>query len=83
MKGLGPVPRTEITPKAFLTAPWTAWFAQLWGLAVALGGNGATAARPTNNLYVGLMFFDTSLGIPVFVQSVGPTVWVNAAGVVV
>lgn len=75
---LSPPPTTGKT-----NAPWAAWFQQLWTLVVALGGNGATAARPLKNLYVGLQYFDTTLGKPVFVQSLGPTVWVDATGAVV
>jgi hypothetical protein len=29
------------------------------------------------------MYFDTTLALPVFVKSLNPTVWVNAAGAIV
>ena len=62
---------------------WNAWLSQLTNLVRPLGGNDVTANRPTANLYIGLMFFDTTLGYPVFVKSLNPTVWVNASGGVV
>ena len=45
--------------------------------------SGNTANRPTRFLEVGLMYYDTDLGYPVFVHTVSPIVWHNAAGTVV
>lgn len=68
----------------WMNAPWRAWFSALFTLVQPLGGNGTTAQRPTTGLYVGLQYFDTTLGLPVFVKTVGPpVVWVNGAGSVV
>lgn len=84
MSLLGPLPRPEIANKhGRLHGPWAAWFSLLSFILQPIGGNGVTASRPTNNLYVGLMFFDSTLGYPVFIKSLNPTVWVSGAGVVV
>ena len=84
MSLIGGLPRPEIVDKnGKLLGPWAAWFSALNNLIRPLGGNGATTARPASNLYVGLMFFDTTLGYPVFIKSLNPTVWVNGAGSVV
>lgn len=49
-----------------------------------LGLSGGTGARPTLNLQIGLRFFDTTLGKPIFVKQVVPTViWVDATGATV
>ena len=39
--------------------------------------SGATSARPTSNIKAGQMYFDTTLGYPVFFNG---TNWVNYAG---
>jgi hypothetical protein len=66
-----------------LNTQFNAWLSQLQAAVKPLGGNGATAARPIAGLYIGLLFFDATLGYPVFVKSLNPTVWVNGAGGVV
>jgi hypothetical protein len=83
---LGPLPSSApIADKATgnVNPMWNAWLSALFGVAKPLGGNGTTANRPTNGLYIGLQYFDATLGLPVFVKSLNPTVWVNAAGGVV
>ena len=42
--------------------------------------SGTTAERPTFKLYVGQMYFDTTLGIPIWWNG---TVWKNASGITV
>lgn len=85
MSLLGPIPRPEgfVGKDYRLHAPWQAWFSLISFILQPMGGNGVTASRPTNNLYVGLMYFDSTLGLPVFIKSLNPTVWVNGAGSVV
>lgn len=52
-----------------------------------VGGSGSTANRPIeslqNPLYISQMFFDTTLGKPIWVKSRNPTVWVDATGAAV
>jgi hypothetical protein len=42
-----------------------------------------TANRPTTGLWVGRIFFDTTLTKPIWVKQVSPAVWVDATGTVV
>lgn len=60
--------------------PFSSWISRIHLIASSLQQSGTTAQRPTNTLWIGRMFFDTTLGIPIWVQSVGPVVWVDATG---
>lgn len=83
---LQPVPLNEdmSVKGGWMQAVWRGWFTALYALVKPLGGNGTTANRPTTGLYVGLQYFDATLGLPVFVRTIGPpAVWVNGAGAVV
>lgn len=44
---------------------------------------GTTAQRPTANLKVGMDYYDTDLGKPIYLHTVSPIVWHDATGVVV
>lgn len=60
---------------------YQAWFGGIQQWLGPIGQTGATSARPTNNLYIGLSYFDSTLGYPVFVKQISPSiVWVNASG---
>jgi len=59
---------------------FNAWLTTVQNAVKPLGGNGATTARPSTGLYIGLQYFDATLGYPVFVKSLNPTVWVNGSG---
>jgi hypothetical protein len=63
---------------------WQAWFRLLPSHAYPLGvsGTGTTANRPLG-VSPGQFYFDQTLGIPIWVKSLSPTVWVNASGGVV
>lgn len=45
--------------------------------------SGITANRPTVGLYVGMPFFDTTLGKQINVKQVSPAIWVDGSGVTV
>jgi hypothetical protein len=83
---LGPVPtRVSLTQKGEDTsATWRAWFESLYAWVAPLGNNGATSARPVSSaavpLYIGQNYFDATLGKPVWIKSLNPTVWVDATG---
>lgn len=63
---------------------YQSWFSSIQTWLGPIGQTGTTAARPTNNLYIGLGYFDTTLGYMVWVKQVSPTiVWVNYNGTVV
>ena len=57
---------------------------QIWDQVVGMSFSstfGTSAQRPTANLFVGKMYFDTTLGQPIWCSSISPIVWVNSAGV--
>lgn len=60
--------------------PWGQWFAWVHRFATAGQQSGTTANRPTKGLWIGRTYFDDDLGIPIWVQSVNPAVWVDSAG---
>lgn len=74
-------PVTTANGKA--SQPWLHWFNLVHLTIQALRQSGETAQRPSKGLWIGRQYFDTTLGKPVYVKSVGPVVWVDAAGVVV
>lgn len=74
-------PLTDNSGMAFRT--WAQWLSWVHMTVSSARQSGTTAERPTSMLWLGRSFFDTTLGIPVYVQSVRPTVWVDAAGNVV
>lgn len=57
--------------------PWSAWFSQVYTLLFALGQSGTTANRPTQGLWTGRTYFDTTLGIPIWYDGAG---WIDATG---
>lgn len=61
---------------------WSAWFQSAFYILMAQQDSGPTANRPTQNLWIGRRYFDTSLGKPVFLKSTGPNVWVDGVGTV-
>lgn len=66
----GPIPRA-----------WAVWFTNLWVQTNSVSG--VTADRPTKELFVGKTYYDTTLNKPIWLRSVRPTVWKDAAGVTV
>lgn len=59
---------------------WLEFFRVLWIVTFDVQNSGATADRPTENIYVGKLYFDTDLGIPVWWNG---TDWIDATGAVV
>jgi len=59
---------------------WRSFFVALYNVCNGLTMSGPTAERPTVFLWVGRSFWDTTLGKPVFLKSITPTVWVDATG---
>jgi hypothetical protein len=82
---LPPIPMSAplLDGQGRLTPMWQNWFGQVFSIVKPIGGNGTTANRPILGLYVGMDYFDSTLGYKVTVKSLNPTVWVNGAGGVV
>lgn len=62
---------------------WIHYFAVISPIIASLADSGTSSTRPSVGLWVGRQYFDTTLGLPIYVKSLTPTVWVNAAGAVV
>lgn len=75
------VPQDDITKKP-LAIGWASFFEQVFNLLNAMTQAGTTAQRPTSFLWIGRRYFDSTLGKPVYVKSVGPVVWVDGVGTV-
>lgn len=71
-------------PSAF--PAWATWFGKLHLLVNASVQSGTTANRPTQGLYTGRFYFDTSLaagvGKPIW-RNAANTAWVDATGTAV
>lgn len=83
---LSPTPtKPIITEKGDrLPAVFQSWFGSIQQWLGPQGQTGTTAKRPTTNLWIGLCYYDTTLGYPVFVHQISPSiVWHNAAGAAV
>lgn len=86
---INPVPTSaQITDsKGMLVPIYQAFIASIFNWLSPVGQSGTTAHRPVPGsntfMYVGRSYFDTTLGIPIWVKSLNPTVWVNGAGGVV
>ncbi len=65
------------------TKPWQAVFSRWHSIVVTGQQSGATAKRPTDQLWIGRQYYDTTLNKPVYVSSVRPVVWMDSAGTVV
>jgi hypothetical protein len=61
---------------------WSQWFTRVHAAVSSLYQSGSTANRPTVGLWIGRRYYDTTLNKPVWVSAVKPTVWRDAAGVV-
>jgi len=60
---------------------WMQWITRINKICNASISEGTTAQRPVSGLWVGRRYFDTDLGIPIFVQQVIPEIiWVDGAG---
>jgi hypothetical protein len=63
------------------TSEWAGWFSTAQRILTAASSSGPTTSRPTAGQFVGMPYFDTTLGIPVWLKTPGSSpVWVNASG---
>lgn len=54
------------TAASLVTSVWQQWLDRVQGILNSVTGSGKTADRPTQDLYVGMPFFDTDLNQPVY-----------------
>ena len=69
------IPKGTVMPQS-----WMQWIGKIRLYAGSLSESGTTAGRPTANLWVGRMYFDTTLGQPIWLKTVSPADWVDATG---
>jgi len=65
---------------------WQAFFDSMQQVAYNGSRSGPTGSRPTNDFkgrWIGMPYFDTTLGIPIWLSSVSPDVWVRYDGTAV
>jgi hypothetical protein len=78
---LGGLPELPMNSGARFTPPWAGWFSTVQRILTADSSSGPTTGRPTSGQYVGMPYFDTTLGYPVWLKTPGSSpVWVNATG---
>lgn len=63
-----------------VSSPWRAFYQQVYTICFAMAQSGTTAQRPTDTLWVGRMYFDTTVGLPIWYDGAD---WIDAAGNVV
>ena len=66
-----------------LTTEWASYFQTVQQIALAVSRNGTSALRPTSDFrtrFTGMPYFDTTLGLPVFLAHTSSNVWVDATG---
>jgi hypothetical protein len=86
---LTPIPTNNLVTdgQGRLQAVWQTFMESVNYWLRPLGQSGTTATRPLDSsgiqLYIGQMYFDTTLGKPIWVKSRNPTVWVDATGAAV
>jgi len=81
--GLAPLPsNVPLTDRSgHLTPVFQAWLNSVYTWCQGMGQSGATTSRPTQGLFIGRQYFDTTLGYMVSVKSISPSVvWVNGSG---
>lgn len=78
---LGAQPQPPMFEAGRFTTPWGGWFSIAHLILIAASTSGTTAQRPTKNQWVGKPYFDTTLGKPIWLLTIGPpAVWVDATG---
>lgn len=60
-----------------VTPGWRPFFSAVFALLAAMTQSGTTAQRPTSLLWVGRMYYDTTLALPIFYKGPG---WIKADG---
>ena len=61
-----------------LPQSWVQWFSNVTNAFETLAITGTTAQRPSPVPYIGCMYFDQTLGKPIWAKTA--SVWVDAAG---
>ena len=73
-----PAQATVVDKNQNLTQAWSMFLINLVAVLTKLNSSaqaGPTTARPTLNLFVGMTYYDTTIGAPIVIVSLAPTVW--------
>lgn len=70
-------PNTKTDDGTVIVPAWASFFNSVFVILNALTQSGVTANRPVNLLWVGRVYFDTTLGLPIWYKGPG---WVKADG---
>lgn len=70
-------------PSSDLPVSLVTWLNQAYVILFSIQESGTTAQRPTSKLWVGRQYYDKTLNKPIWVNSVNPVVWKDAAGTTV
>jgi hypothetical protein len=70
-------PNVAVDQGGAVSPGWTTFFSNAFVILSALTQSGTTAQRPTAVLWTGRMYFDTTLGKPIWYKTAG---WVDATG---
>ncbi len=73
--GTDPVDRQVNGTNTEVNQGWRNFFQAVFNILTALTMSGTTADRPTKFLWVGRPYFDTTLGMAIFLKTVNPIVW--------
>ena len=71
-----PVQSTLVDANDRVQTPWAQWFSQLQPILQSVVASGPTSGRPTQNLYIGYPYFDTTIDQMVYWNGV---IWVTYA----
>ena len=73
-------PLRDLPKGVTIPVSWASWLGKVRSYAGAVSDSGTTAQRPTAGLFVARPYFDTTLGKPIWLKTVSPSVWVDATG---
>jgi hypothetical protein len=80
---MGGLPQPPMFQENNFARAWASWFSNAHQVLSDVSNSGTTAQRPSTFMYVGKPYFDTTIGMPINVKSLNPTVWVNGVGTAV
>ena len=81
-----PAVNSKMDENGVMSLDWQTFFRSAQAVSFNLSRSGPTADRPTNAMssrWIGMQFYDTTLGLPIFLHSVNPDVWHDGTGAVV
>ena len=78
--------QTLVDENGVLHPEWQSMFRAIQQTTFNISRSGPTASRPTSSIkgyYIGMNFYDTTIGKPIYLTSTNPFIWKDASGAVV